>query len=101
MFQLQALRMVFLLIKEYFKADEKKRAKMLGIRTVLFFFIAAFIVCLMVTMYLEEQAKQNLTIHRTIIEKNKLLVDETGKLENKVGSLSKQHAECLSTDKQP
>lgn len=71
----KVIQTVFLLAKEYFFSNDEKQ-KTLGARSITFLVGASLLLCSLVTIYLGEQAKQNLTLHKDIITQfNKLNAD--------------------------
>lgn len=75
---IKILQTIFLLVKEYFLEGEGQN-RTIGKKAIAFGVGAALILCSLVTIYLGEQARQNLTIHSTIIKQYNDLVLENKK----------------------
>lgn len=89
----KVIQTVFLLAKEYFWSSEEKQ-KTLGARTITMLVGGSLILCSMVTIYLGEQAKQNLTIHKDIITQYNKLVSDNENLKAQITGLENNLFSC-------
>lgn len=89
----KVIQTVFLLFKEYFLNSDGKQ-KTLGARTVTVAVGASLILCSMVTIYLGEQAKQNLTIHHNIISQYNKVMTDNRNLKEQVTALENNLYSC-------
>lgn len=81
------------LLKEYVLSDGIK-GKGIGAHMVAFIVGAALILTTLVTVYLGEQAKQNLTIQEPIIKQYNDLTDDNENLKARVAELQNNIFEC-------
>lgn len=91
----KVIQTIFLLAKEYFWSSGEKQ-KTLGARTITVIFGTSLLLCSMVTIYLGEQAKQNLTIHQDIITQYNKLVSDNENLKAQVTGLENNLFSCES-----
>lgn len=73
---IKLLKMLFPLLREYFTLANDKKKSFFSYRTLIVFVMVSLVFCSIVTIYLTEQAKQNLTIQEPIIHQfNELTID--------------------------
>lgn len=83
------------LIREYVLSDGSK-GKRVGAQVIAFVVGVALVLLTIVTVYLGEQAKQNLTIQEPIIKQYNDLTSENENLKNRVLELQNNIFECES-----
>ena len=66
----KALKMLFPLLKEYFSATGDKKINFFSYRMLILVVMISLVFCSTVTIYLVEQAKQNLSIQELSPKKN-------------------------------
>lgn len=80
--------------KEYFFSGDKE--KILDHKTVLFIFVASVALCLGISLYLHEQAKQNLTVHIEIMKENKELQTDKETIQSNLNKTRVVLMECMA-----
>lgn len=93
MFFPHLIKLLFMVVKEYLIGTNGK-PKQLQPRLVLLLLLGAVIICLLVTMYLEEQASTYLSAHNNLLEKNIALTYEVNFLKDDIASLTATKPTC-------
>lgn len=88
------LKMLFPLFKEYFTLSGDKKKNFFSYRTLMIAVMVSLVFCSTVTLYLTEQAKQNLTIQEPIIKQFNDLTTENDNLKQQLTASQNSVFQC-------